>query len=141
MGTEQRRGIRKSQVGIVTSTRMQKTVAVAVDRRVQHRLYKKILRRTSKFLAHDENNVCKVGDRVRIVETRPLSARKRWRVEKVLASPATVEGSFLTALPFVGDIALAGTICFHPNEVRSLLASLIRWARLSGRRLTAFTTS
>jgi small subunit ribosomal protein S17 len=91
MGTEQKRGIRKSQVGIVTSTKMDKTVAVAVDRRVQHRLYKKILRRTSKFLAHDENNVCKVGDRVRIVETRPLSARKRWRVEKILASANTVD--------------------------------------------------
>ena len=91
MGTEQKRGIRKSQVGIVTSTKMDKTVAVAVDRRVQHRLYKKILRRTSKFLAHDENNACKVGDRVRIVETRPLSARKRWRGEKVLASAATVD--------------------------------------------------
>ena len=91
MGTEQKRGIRKSQVGIVTSTKMDKTVAVAVDRRVQHRLYKKILRRTSKFLAHDENNTCKVGDRVRIVETRPLSARKRWRVEKVLASASTVD--------------------------------------------------
>jgi small subunit ribosomal protein S17 len=91
MGTEQKRGIRKSQVGIVTSTKMNKTVAVAVDRRVQHRLYKKTLRRTSKFLAHDENNACKVGDRVRIVETRPLSARKRWRVEKVLASAATVD--------------------------------------------------
>jgi len=91
MGTEEKRGIRKSQVGIVTSTKMNKTVAVAVDRRVQHRLYKKILRRTSKFLAHDENNVCKVGDRVRIVETRPLSARKRWRVEKILASAATVD--------------------------------------------------
>jgi small subunit ribosomal protein S17 len=91
MGTEQKRGIRKSQVGIVTSTKMDKTVAVAVDRRVQHRLYKKILRRTSKFLAHDENNACRVGDRVRIVETRPLSARKRWRVEKVLATAATVD--------------------------------------------------
>ena len=91
MGTEEKRGIRKSQVGIVTSTKMDKTVAVAVDRRVQHRLYKKTLRRTSKFLAHDENNACKVGDRVRIVETRPLSARKRWRVEKVLASAATVD--------------------------------------------------
>jgi len=91
MGTEQKRGIRKSQVGIVTSTKMDKTVAVAVDRRVQHRLYKKILRRTSKFLAHDENNACKVGDRVRIVETRPLSARKRWRVEKVLASASIVD--------------------------------------------------
>ncbi len=91
MGTEQKRGIRKSQVGIVTSTKMDRTVAVAVDRRVQHRLYKKILRRTSKFLAHDENNACKVGDRVRIVETRPLSARKRWRVEKILASANTVD--------------------------------------------------
>ncbi len=86
MTTEQkRRGIRKSQVGVVTSTAMQKTVTVAVDRLVQHSLYKKTLRRTSKFLAHDEEGACKVGDRVRIVETRPLSARKRWRVEKILA--------------------------------------------------------
>ena len=85
MGTEQKkRGIRKSQVGVVTSTAMQKTVTVAVDRLVQHRLYKKTMRRTSKFLAHDEERVCKVGDRVRIVETRPISARKRWRVAEVL---------------------------------------------------------
>ncbi len=85
MTTEQkRRGIRNSQVGIVTSTAMQKTVTVAVDRLVQHRLYKKTLRRTSKFLAHDEKGACKIGDRVRIVETRPLSARKRWRVEEIL---------------------------------------------------------
>lgn len=85
MTTEQKkRGIRKSQVGVVTGTAMQKTVTVAVDRLVQHSLYKKTLRRTSKFLAHDEQGACKVGDRVRIVETRPLSARKRWRVEKVL---------------------------------------------------------
>ncbi len=86
MSEEQsKRGIRKSQVGVVTSTAMQKTVAVAVDRLVQHKLYKKTLRRTSKFLAHDENGTCGVGDRVRIVETRPLSARKRWRVVEVLA--------------------------------------------------------
>ncbi len=82
--TEMRRGIRKSQVGIVTSTAMQKTVTVAVDRLVQHWLYKKTMRRTSNFLAHDENSSCKVGDRVRIVETRPLSARKKWRVLEVL---------------------------------------------------------
>ncbi len=80
MGTEQKRGIRKSQVGTVTSTAMQKTVTVAVDRFVQHHLYKKILRRTSKFLAHDEQQICRVGDLVRIAETRPLSARKRWRI-------------------------------------------------------------
>lgn len=85
MGTEQKkRGTRKSQVGVVTSTAMQKTVTVAVDRLVQHALYKKTMRLTSKFLVHDEENVCKVGDRVRIVETRPLSARKRWRVAEVL---------------------------------------------------------
>jgi small subunit ribosomal protein S17 len=85
MTTEQKkRGTRKSQVGVVTSTAMQKTVTVAVDRLVQHPLYKKTLRRTSKFLAHDEQGACKVGDRVRIVETRPLSARKRWRVDKIL---------------------------------------------------------
>jgi small subunit ribosomal protein S17 len=86
MGTERKRGIRKSQIGTVTSTAMQKTVTVAVDRLVQHPLYKKIQRKTSKFLAHDENGSCKVGDRVRIVETRPLSARKRWRVVEKLTS-------------------------------------------------------
>ena len=86
MDTEQKkRGNRKSRVGVVTKTAMRKTVTVAVDRLVQHRLYKKTLRRTTKFLAHDENGSCKVGDRVLIVETRPLSARKRWRVEQVLA--------------------------------------------------------
>jgi len=86
MTTDQtKRGIRKSQVGVVTSTAMQKTVTVAVDRLVQHKLYKKTLRRTSKFLAHDEKRTCQVGDRVRIVETRPLSARKRWRVVEILA--------------------------------------------------------
>jgi small subunit ribosomal protein S17 len=85
MVTEQiKRGIRKSQVGVVTGTAMQKTITVAVDRLVQHRLYKKTVRRTSKFLVHDEESACKVGDRVRIIETRPLSARKRWRVAEVL---------------------------------------------------------
>jgi len=86
MSAEQkRRGIRKSQVGVVTSTAMQKTVTVAVDRQVQHPLYKKTLRKTSKFLAHDENGACGVGDRVRIMETRPMSARKRWRVTEILS--------------------------------------------------------
>ena len=85
MSEEQvKRGVRKSQVGVVTSSAMKKTVTVAVDRLVKHPLYKKTLRRTSRFLAHDENNSCQVGDRVRIIETRPLSARKRWRVAEVL---------------------------------------------------------
>jgi small subunit ribosomal protein S17 len=80
-----KRGIRNTQVGVVTSTAMQKTVKVAVDRLVQHKLYRKTLRRTSTFLAHDENGSCSVGDRVRIIETRPLSARKRWRVMEILS--------------------------------------------------------
>lgn len=89
--TEQvKRGLRKSMVGIVTSAAMQKSVTVAVDRLVQHSLYKKTLRRTSKFMAHDEEGVCRVGDRVRIVETRPLSARKRWRVAEVLVKAPIV---------------------------------------------------
>ncbi len=86
MSTEQKkRGIRNSQVGVVTSAAMRKTVRVAVDRLVQHSLYRKTLRRTSIFLAHDEEGSCKVGDRVRIMETRPLSARKRWRVTEILS--------------------------------------------------------
>ena len=80
-----KRGIRHTQVGVVTSTAMQKTVKVSVDRLVQHALYRKTLRKTSTFLAHDENGSCHVGDRVRIVETRPLSARKRWRVTEILS--------------------------------------------------------
>ena len=91
MSTEQKRGIRKNQVGVVVSTKMQKTVAVAVDRLVQHPLYKKTRRKTSKFLAHDEKGSCKIGDRVRIVETRPLSARKRWRVAEILSKAAHSE--------------------------------------------------
>ncbi len=82
---QQKRGIRHTQVGTVTSTAMQKTVKVDVDRLVQHPLYKKTLRKTSTFLAHDENGSCHVGDRVRIMETRPLSARKRWRVTEILS--------------------------------------------------------
>jgi len=86
MTTEQKpRGVRKTQVGRVTKTAMQKTVTVAVDRLVQDPLYKKTVRKTSKFLAHDEENRCKVGDRVVIVETRPLSARKRWRISEILS--------------------------------------------------------
>ena len=82
---QKKRGIRHTQVGVVTSAAMQKTVTVAVDRLVQHPLYKKTLRKTSTFLAHDENGSCGVGDRVRIMETRPLSARKRWRVTEILS--------------------------------------------------------
>ena len=78
------RNLRKTRVGIVTSDKMDKTVVVSVKDRVQHPLYKKIVNRTIKFKAHDENNECGVGDRVLLMETRPLSKDKRWRVAKII---------------------------------------------------------
>ncbi|MEG0166662.1 MAG: 30S ribosomal protein S17 [Ruthenibacterium sp.] len=78
------RNNRKTRVGVVTSDKMDKTIVVAVKDSVQHPLYKKIMKRTVKFKAHDENNECKVGDRVEIMETRPLSAEKRWRLVEIL---------------------------------------------------------
>lgn len=78
------RNSRKTQVGIVVSDKMQKTVVISVVDNVRHPLYKKIVKKTVKIKAHDENNSCKIGDRVRIMETRPLSKDKRWRIEKIL---------------------------------------------------------
>ena len=80
----QTRGKRKVFVGVVVSDKMDKTVVVAVDRLVRHPLYKKVIRKTSKFYAHDENNECRVGDIVEIMETRPLSKLKRWRVVRII---------------------------------------------------------
>ena len=78
------RGYRKVREGLVVSDKMEKTIVVEVEDRVKHALYGKVLRRTSKLKAHDEQNQCGVGDRVLIMETRPLSATKRWRVVEVL---------------------------------------------------------
>ena len=78
------RGYRKTRRGYVTSDKMDKTIVVEVEDRVKHALYGKVLRRTSRLKAHDENNDCGVGDRVQLMETRPLSATKRWRVVTVL---------------------------------------------------------
>jgi len=78
------RAPRKFREGLVVSDKMEKTVVVSVEDRVKHALYGKVLRRTSKLKAHDEQNQCGVGDRVLIQETRPLSATKRWRVVEVL---------------------------------------------------------
>jgi small subunit ribosomal protein S17 len=75
---------RKTRVGRVISDKMEKTVVVAVERLERHRLYKKTIRRTTKFKAHDENNECRVGDQVQIMETRPLSKDKRWRIVSVI---------------------------------------------------------
>ena len=78
------RGRRKVREGYVVSDKMDKTVVVAVEDRVKHRLYGKVLRQTSRMKAHDEANTAGVGDRVRIMETRPLSATKRWRLIEIL---------------------------------------------------------
>ena len=78
------RGFRKVREGLVVSDKMEKTVVVAVEDRVKHPLYGKVIRRTSKLKAHDESNDCGVGDRVLLMETRPLSASKRWRVVEIL---------------------------------------------------------
>ena len=78
------RNFRKVREGLVVSDKMDKTVVVAVEDRVQHPLYGKTMRRTSRLKAHDEQNTCGVGDRVKLMETRPLSASKRWRVVEIL---------------------------------------------------------
>jgi small subunit ribosomal protein S17 len=79
-----KRNFRKTREGLVVSDKMDKTVVVAVEDRVQHPLYGKTIRRTSKLKAHDETNTCGVGDRVLLMETRPLSATKRWRVVEIV---------------------------------------------------------
>ena len=84
------RGMRRTLVGQVVSDKMDKTVVVRVERLVQDPRYKKYVRRFSKFMAHDEENACGVGDRVRIIEHRPLSKRKRWKVQATLSKAAEV---------------------------------------------------
>jgi small subunit ribosomal protein S17 len=81
---EQARRRRQGKIGVVVSNKMQKTVVVEVERLVMHPLYHKYLRRRSRFMAHDEKNDCKVGDRVQIEETRPLSRHKRWIVKSIV---------------------------------------------------------
>ncbi len=82
--TTGQRGRRKVRVGRVVSDKMDKTVVVAIDTLVRHPLYGRIMRRTTKFKAHDENNECGIGDIVEIMETRPLSKEKRWRVCRII---------------------------------------------------------
>jgi len=78
------RGTRKTQIGVVVSDTMDKTVVVKVDRLVKHSVYNKYIKKSAKYKAHDENNECKTGDRVLIVETRPLSKDKFWKVRQVI---------------------------------------------------------
>ena len=78
------RNLRKTRTGKVVSDKMDKTIVVAVEEHVKHPLYKKIVKRTYKLKAHDENNECKVGDTVKVMETRPLSKDKRWRLVEIM---------------------------------------------------------
>ena len=81
---EQARSLRKERVGRVVSNKMQKSITVAIERKVKHPIYGKFMKKTTKLTAHDENNDCGVGDKVRIMETRPLSATKRFRLLEVV---------------------------------------------------------
>jgi small subunit ribosomal protein S17 len=83
-GVTEGRGLRKTQDGVVVSSKMNKTIVVSVVRQVRHSAYGKFVRKTKKFYAHDESNQCGIGDRVRIVETRPMSKLKRWKLESII---------------------------------------------------------
>jgi small subunit ribosomal protein S17 len=92
MSMEGKRSARRvTKVGVVTSNKMDKSVVVRVERMMMHKLYKRYIRRSVKFMAHDESNSCNIGDTVELVESRPLSARKRWRVRRVLRTAVGVE--------------------------------------------------
>jgi len=79
-----KQGIEKTKIGTVVSNKMEKSIVVRVERKVQHPLYKKYIKRSTKFMAHDPENTCNIGDTVKIIETRPMSRRKRWRLLDVL---------------------------------------------------------
>ena len=78
------RSLRKTRIGVVVSNKMEKTITVAIERRVPHPIYKKYFTKTTKLTAHDENNECKIGDKVKLSETRPLSLKKRWRLVEIV---------------------------------------------------------
>jgi len=78
------RGLRKTRIGIVVSDKLEKTITIAIIRKVPHPLYKKYFKKTTRLMAHDEKDDCKVGDKVKIMETRPLSKNKRWRLVEIV---------------------------------------------------------
>jgi small subunit ribosomal protein S17 len=80
----EKRNLRKERIGIVTSDKMQKSIVVSVERKVKHPKYGKFVKKTTKFVAHDENNDCNIGDTVKIMETRPLSKSKNWRLVEII---------------------------------------------------------
>ena len=79
-----KRNLRKERIGVVVSNKMQKSIVVAVERKMKHPIYGKFVKKTTKFVAHDEENTCNIGDTVRIMETRPLSKRKNWRLVEII---------------------------------------------------------
>jgi small subunit ribosomal protein S17 len=81
---EENKSIRKTRIGVVASDKMEKTITVSVERRIKHPIYGKFMKKTKKFFAHDPGNDCNTGDTVKIEETRPLSAKKRWRLIEIL---------------------------------------------------------
>ena len=80
----EKRNLRKERIGVVTSDKMEKSIVVSVERKVKHPKYGKVVKKTTRFVAHDENNDCHVGDTVRIMETRPLSKSKNWRMVEIV---------------------------------------------------------
>lgn len=80
----EKRNLRKERTGVVVSNKMDKSIVVAVDRRIKHPVYRKFMKKTTKFMAHDEQNSCNIGDKVKIMETRPLSKDKCWRLVEIL---------------------------------------------------------
>jgi small subunit ribosomal protein S17 len=80
----EQRPLRKTRIGTVVSNKMQKTITVAIERRVPHPIYKKYFKKTTKLMAHDEKSECQIGDKVKIMETRPLSLKKRWRLVEIV---------------------------------------------------------
>ena len=82
MSTE--RNLRKQRIGVVVSNKMDKSITITVERRLRHPIYGKFVKKSNKFMAHDENNECNIGDTVRIMETRPLSKNKRWRLVEIV---------------------------------------------------------
>ncbi len=84
MSNEVIRKARKVRIGVVVSDKMEKTISVLIERRVKHPLYKKYSKKSKKYLAHDNENSCNIGDTVKIMETRPLSAKKRWRLVEII---------------------------------------------------------
>ncbi len=78
------RGLRKTRVGIVVSDKMDKTITIAIERKVPHPIYRKYFKKTTKLMAHDEKSECRVGDKVKVMETRPLSKSKRWRLVEIV---------------------------------------------------------